>query len=719
MASEELSFLRDQVHRLNSELSKYREQNIQISSEQVGAIPAEGPAPPWLTDKSLLSPLLAEYDTQIKELQLLVTEYEKELKGLRPEVARLVQENDRLSDKLRQNLDSQLQGVSTSDLEPLKDDEQVLHNLEQQAQSALQEKESAIERWHEAEQEIDRLQQQLQEEKNSHQWGVIEQQAHQMQSEYFETVNLLNRELEQVQLDLRDTKQELETATLQLKEVKKNNKELEHQLNWKDQEMSEVIFKEGITDSKVGELKRIMDDLRRQCSNYENENEDLKREKSALEVRITEMQRRSADVSKREMEAVSQMREAVQMVEAASLDKEQADSSVQQKEEELEQLREVINKLINEAGARTRQEVDAVRSQCNDRINKLTSEVHALEMDNAEKQDQLEKAMRDKRAAESELEKVYREGSVQMTKEMGSYENMNTRAINAERARDDANLQVDSLQHELKREKLNAQQLKEQLEGQLNNNRDRMTGLQQDFENLNDDRVRLLDEIDDMKKRLLAAQQEKEAAQRKYQKEITIFENENNMKLREFEVKLQSTEDVNRHSMTELRKLLSAQQRMCARWKEECTTIAQKYEDKLKDARADMTQLKKRNSEVTKLLKDSQEKLLQAEKMISDYTRGIQRMEQRMRDSESRAADATKQLSRHRIREKQMESERRSLTNELKRSTMETSIKSVRSHPDELLIGDLAASQGSMSNSVRRKGELGVKEDIDEFLKER
>ena len=31
-----------------------------------------------------------------------------------------------------------------------------------------------------------------------------------------------------------------------------------------DQEMSEVIFKEGITDSKVGELKRIMDDLRKQ-----------------------------------------------------------------------------------------------------------------------------------------------------------------------------------------------------------------------------------------------------------------------------------------------------------------------------------------------------------------------------------------------------------------------------------------------------------------------
>ena len=47
--------------------------------------------------------------------------------------------------------------------------------------------------------------------------------------------------------------------------------------------------------------------------------------------------------------------------------------------------------------------------------------------------------------------------------------------------------------------------------------------------------------------------------------QITIFEQDNNMKLREYEVKLQSTEDINRHSMTELRKLLTGQQRMCAR----------------------------------------------------------------------------------------------------------------------------------------------------------
>lgn len=47
-----------------------------------------------------------------------------------------------------------------------------------------------------------------------------------------------------------------------------------------------------------------------------------------------------------------------------------------------------------------------------------------------------------------------------------------------------------------------------------------MSGLQQEFESCNDDRVRLQDEVDEMKKRLQTATAEKEAAQRKYQKEV-------------------------------------------------------------------------------------------------------------------------------------------------------------------------------------------------------
>jgi hypothetical protein len=49
---------------------------------------------------------------------------------------------------------------------------------------------------------------------------------------------------------------------------------------------------------------------------------------------------------------------------------------------------------------------------------------------------------------------VYKEGVNQMNKDQGSFENMNKRAINAERSRDDANLLVETLQHKLKREEM-------------------------------------------------------------------------------------------------------------------------------------------------------------------------------------------------------------------------------------------------------------------------
>ena len=49
---------------------------------------------------------------------------------------------------------------------------------------------------------------------------------------------------------------------------------------------------------------------------------------------------------------------------------------------------------------------------------------------------------------------MYKEGAAQAKLEMGSYEEMNKRAVAAESARDDANLQLDQLHHTLKREQM-------------------------------------------------------------------------------------------------------------------------------------------------------------------------------------------------------------------------------------------------------------------------
>ncbi|KAJ8297995.1 hypothetical protein KUTeg_024526 [Tegillarca granosa] len=624
MATDEVDFLKDQVQRLNAELARYRQDRAE-QSEQVIELCWNLKEPLTYTFVLLLSPLIDEYDGQIAELSEQVDLYKEELSRIRPQLDRLIKENASLSDQLREALARQVEssGGGNEEFRPATNDEQVLHNLQEQAESALQEKELALERWQEADNEIDRLQKQLQVcnmqymymcnlceinvymEKDSHQWKVVEQQANQMQSQYYETVEILNKEIDELQQELR---------------LSQTSKELD----------------------------------------------EVKRDKIAVEARLTELQKRCTDLEEREINSVSQVRDAVQMVETAVLEKEQAEVSLKQKEEELDSLQENINKLINEAGARTRQEVDNVRKQCNDRITKLTEELHKMEMDNAEMHEQLQRSVRDKRKVESELENVHKETMNQLTKQKDSYEDLNRRAVMAERARDNYEIKVEALQSSLKGNELKMEQLKSQTDTEISQLKERMAVMNQEFEHLNDDRLRLLNEVDEMKRRVSLAEKEKENAQRKYQKEVQlsfIFVN---------------------------------------RWKEECQTITQKFENKLSDVRSELSHQKKRNDELTNLIKESQEKTLEAERLISDYGRNIRRLEERMRESENRAADAAKQLARQSARERQIKSENRSLIQELQRSTMDSSNRSNIGQADPLLISDLATSKRSMVASITK-----------------
>ncbi|XP_078324441.1 sodium channel and clathrin linker 1-like [Crassostrea virginica] len=692
MDDQQIDFLKDQVQRLSAQLAKYKQQELRPEGET--PLDQPGPPAPWLTDKSVLSPLIDEYDQQFQHLEEERDILKEELSRLKPELERVISENSKLVQDLRETVENQIGGTSDGEFSPSNDQEQALHNLQMQVESALQEKDAALERWQEADQEIDRLQRELQNEKDSHQWKVVEQQAHQMQSEYYETVTVLNKEIDALQNNLRSTRDQLDVANMEVRDLKRSNKDLEQQLVWKDQEIADVIFKEGMSDSRVGELKKIMDDTTHKLSAALKELDTIKTEKIALEARVSELKKRGDELERKEFDYVAQVRDAVQMVENSVLEKDQAEMEVKQKEEEIEKLQDALNKLINDAGVRTRQEVDSVRKQCNERISKLTVELHTLEMDNAEKEEQIKRARRDKRNVEAELEKVLKEGHAQAVKDKGAYEDINRRAIQAERMRDELTVKVDNLTSALRREEMNYEQVKSKLEKELMEMKQRKIAMDTDFEHLNEDRIKLQNDVDEMKKRVGLAEKEKESAQRKYQKEMAILENDMQQKIQDYEVRIQCSDEASRKTIGELRNLLQGQQRMSSRWKEECQSITEKFECKISDLRSEVSHLKKRNDELMSLLRESQAKTLEAERMITDYAKNIYRIEERMRDSESRAAEASKQLARQSVRERQMANEKRSLMQELQRSTMDTSFK----NPDALLVSDLASSHHSVKS---------------------
>lgn len=67
MDDQQIEFLNDQVKRLTIQLAKYR--NQELKDEEETPLDQPGPPAPWLTDKSVLSPLIEEYDQQIQQLE--------------------------------------------------------------------------------------------------------------------------------------------------------------------------------------------------------------------------------------------------------------------------------------------------------------------------------------------------------------------------------------------------------------------------------------------------------------------------------------------------------------------------------------------------------------------------------------------------------------------------------------------------------------------------
>ncbi|KAH9490928.1 hypothetical protein Btru_034272, partial [Bulinus truncatus] len=311
------------------------------------------------------------------------------------------------------------------------------------------EKEAAEERWRNAAEEVDRLENALEMEKESHQWRVVEQQAHQVKVQYQESITTLSNELQVLHMELRESRAENNELMQKVSEMKLTINELQQQLIMKAQENADAILQEGMSDNKVHELKKIMDDLRLRLSDINHEVGELRIENNSLTTKVMDLQRKLNEAELHENEAVIQVRNAIHMAEAAALEKDQCDILAKKKGEELEEMKGILAKVINKAGERTREEVDTVKKQFNERIVQLTEELQALEMEGAEKQSRLDRLLREKRAVESELQQFFKEGAAEGSKYKEAYHQLNKRAVDGERAKDEAFLKIDSLQSQL------------------------------------------------------------------------------------------------------------------------------------------------------------------------------------------------------------------------------------------------------------------------------
>ncbi|XP_032419525.1 sodium channel and clathrin linker 1 [Xiphophorus hellerii] len=660
----EIEFLRDQVHRLNSALSRYQ---LGVTSSQLDeAQQAESP-PPWLSDRGIMAPLIAEYDRHMDEMTEKLQKYQETMTDVRVKLEKVVEENERLHTELRESIEKQLHSLPVdSEAEGSATvDTAILKNLQEQVQLSEQERKQAMELWHTTAQELDRLQQVYQRalsdgqlhnaqrqqlkdqlvqfQQHSDKLQAANQKLESTNQQLLKTVTEQSTEMEELHCQLRQAKAELRTATARVDEMTKFLENLQKQMKRKEEDMAEAQAREDAADRRLQQLQTSLSQQETRLKAASLETEAVRREQAVWETKVGELQARCTTLEEEKFEALSKVRENVQVAEEAVLQKEQSLLREKQKTEELEKTTHAIKLLIQEAAVRTRKEVENVRKQCNIQIHRMAEELSALQLECADKETQIERSQRERKAVEEELEKVYKEGRVEP--DFKKIEALHQRCLNAERLKDDANLTLQSTQKKLKKMEMDYSEEVSQCQEEARRLQDLLAAARSDCVGVSDERLQLQQENTRLRKEMDDLRKASMQIQRNAKQKVSEMEQACSLKEQGLDARVKELEERSRSSSADLTRLLAAQQKSTQRWKEEAKNLAQAFESKITALKAELKRQKQRSLELENQLQTDHNTISEYEKQLAEYQEKTSRLQRRLTQAEQKATTASHQLN--------------------------------------------------------------------------
>ncbi|ROI15959.1 Sodium channel and clathrin linker 1 [Anabarilius grahami] len=687
----EVEFLRDQVNRLNSVLGRYQDEFPPPSSmSQADDVVMESAAP-WLSDRGLMAPLIEEYDRHIQQMEMQLKFYQfaiqectfsislhhppptihshtcfslsntqRQMTDVKASLEQVVKENERLHAEQRISIEKQLQSQSAGTEGDTAADAIAISNLEEQVKCAVEEKERALQMWQTASQELDRLQTQYQSSMSDGQIQAVERQHMQNQlaqiqqhaqklqltnqklestnQQFLKTVAEQSSELEELRSQLRQAKLEQRSATTKVEEMTRLLQNVQDQMQRREEDAAEAHGREDASDRRLQQLQAALNQLEARLKAATQDSESVRRKQTEWERQVGELQGRCSSLEEEKFEALSRLRNSIQLAEEASLQREQAQLREKQRAEELEKMKDAMKQLIQDAALRTRKEVESVRKQCNVQIHRMAEELSALQLECADKETQIERAHRERKAVEEELEKVYKEGRVGEP-EMRKMEALHQRCLNAERLKDETQLALNSTKNKMKKMEMEYSEELSRCQEEVRRLQSGLTSAREESTAISEERVTLQQENQQLHRDMEALRKECALAQRraKQQQELCVKE-------QSLECRLREMEESSKNSSAGLTRLLLAQQKTISRYKDEAKNLTQAFQQKLSSIRSELNRQKQRVQELEIQMEADHQKMLEYERQVSEHQEKNTRLQRRLSQAEQRAASASQQV---------------------------------------------------------------------------
>ncbi|XP_026122712.1 LOW QUALITY PROTEIN: sodium channel and clathrin linker 1-like [Carassius auratus] len=638
--TKEVEFLQDQVNRLNSVLDQYQDEVPPPSSlSQTGDLVMES-AVPWRSDRGLMAPLIEEYDRHIQQMEMQLKFYQRQMTDVKASLEQVVKENERLHAEQKMSIEKQLQSLSAGTGGDVTVDAVTISNLEEQVKCAIEEKERALQMWQTASQELDRLQTQHQSSMSDGQIHAVERQHMQTNQQFLKTVAEQSSELEELRSQLRHAKLKQRSSVTKVEEMTRLLQNVQNQMQRREEDAAEA------SDQRLQQLQSELKLLEARLQAAMQESESVHRKQTDSERQAGDLQGRCASLEEEKFEALSRLRNSIQLAEEASLQREQAQLREKQRAEELEKMKDAMKQLIQDAAMLTRKEVDSVRKQCNVQIHRMAEELSALQLECADKETQIERANRERKAVEEELEKVYKEGRVGEP-EMRKMQALHQRCINAERLKDETQLTLNSTKNKMKKMELEySEELSlSRCQEEVRRLQSGLTSAREESTAVSEERLLLQQENQQLHRDMEALRKECALAQRRAKHQVSSMQQELCVKEQGLESRLREMEESSKNSSAGMTRLLLAQQKTISRYKDEAKNLTQAFQQKLGSLRSELNRQKQRAQELEIQMETDHQKILEYERQVSEQQEKNMRLQRRLTQAEQRAASASQQLS--------------------------------------------------------------------------
>lgn len=630
--------------------------------------------PPQTSDNRTVDHLISEYDHVIQQLNQQINEYKCESNELSRQVTSVTEENSRLHNELQSIMETQLKNnVTKSD------------NVEMDL--LIKERESYIDLWRHASEELGNVQKSEMERsaelvkcksdllsskkavKAAHNSiEHLQSKCDQLETERqkcLQAAQKLDREVNSLQDELRESHHQLKTSDLKNDELKSSLEEAAKKLSKKTIALQAVNEHDESLDHRLYSLRTTNAELEARLSAIQHEVSTLRESRPDMEAEISCLQEKIKILEKREQAAVDHVKESVELVETALLEKEKCELREQQYLQEIKHLKKTVTVLVEEAGAKTKSELEKVREEYNRNIDKMAGEIQQLEQECGQKQSQLERVQREMKELEKELQKVASQCPQEQSWVKGTLNDLRSKLFSAERSRDELATKVKSL--DVANNTLNARfvqenkqniELVEQLQLERKRNQTEVQELRQEIESLTQ-------QCKELQELVATFKQSAKDIEKQSERKISILCEQSQLREKELLSKAKCAQEAHSKITIELRELVTAQQTMSSRWREESRTITTKFEKSVTDLNLKVNEEKRKNKELITKCNRQKHKCDKLVQKHAEMESELAQAYDKLKEAESKVEHTSNQLALLLVREKKMMKEKRDAQRQL------------------------------------------------------